>query len=62
LYIEQFVGKMTIDEMSTDKMFVGEMTVDKMTADKIFIGDMTVDKMTEDKMSRQCVCRQDVCR
>ncbi len=48
--------------MSTDKMFVGEMTVDKMTADKIFIGDMTVDKMTEDKMSRQCVCRQDVCR
>ncbi len=52
LSIEQFVVKMTIYEMSADKIFIGDMTVDKMTADKIFTG----------KMSRQYVCRQDVCR
>jgi len=50
--IKQFVGKMTIDEISADKMLVGKMTLDKMTADKMFTG----------KMSRQYVCRQDVCR
>ncbi len=44
------------------KQFVGKMTIDEMSADKIFIGDMTVDKMTANKMSRHCVCRQDVCR
>jgi hypothetical protein len=44
-------GKMTIDEMSIDKIIIFQMPVDKMPEEKMTIDEMPVDRMIIYEMS-----------